>query len=288
MKHLISSIRSGEKGFTLTELLVVIGIVSLLALMLLPALASSKGDGRVLRCMNNQKQLTQAWLLYTTDVSDRLPPNSGGAPPISSWASGVMDWTSSTDNTNSALLESYSSVISSYVKAAALFKCPADTYQSAANPGPRVRSISMNGALNANGTGPTVQGTYPGGRTFYGSGPLGTGTAAKKMVDLAKPGPAQVFVLLDEHPDSIDDSAFMLDPGYSPGGETWRSLPGSFHDGSGSLSFADGHFELHKWTGGLKTLYPVTYASYPNLPWANVLMTANSDYEWLVSKMPYR
>lgn len=222
------------------------------------------------RCMNNQKQLMQAWSLYTTDNNDNVMPNPG-------WAAGTMDWTSATDNTNTATLESTStSTIASYVKVAGLFKCPADVYQSSANPGPRVRSISMNGVLGAL---PTVQGTYPNGRVYYGSGGAGT---VKTTMNLIKPGPAQVFVLLDEHPDSINDSAFMFDPGYSPGAEAWRSLPGSFHNGAGSLSFADGHFELHKWSDS-RTLRTVLYTSFTT---TSVLSSA--DYEWMDSKMPYK
>lgn len=279
MKHSISSSANHDPqhaGFTLLELVVVVGIIAVLGLMLVPAFASTKGDGRVQRCMNNQKQLMQAWLMYTTDNADRFPL-------IGSWAGGIMDWTSSPDNTNTAILEDPSqSTIAAYVKAAALFKCPADIYQSTANPGPRARSISANGVL---GGKPTVQGTYPNGTIYYG----GLSTIATSIMNLIKPGPSRVFTILDEHPDSINDAAFMLDPGYSPGSERWRNLPGSFHDGAGSLSFADGHFELHKWlevTGIKTTLYPVTETS--STPWTSVVLGASRDYEWMDSKMPYK
>lgn len=262
-------------AFTLLELLTVLGTLAVLALMLLPALADTKGDGRLLRCMNNQKQLTAAWLLYTADNSDRLMPSPG-------WAGGVMDWNSTTDNTNSAILESSSqSVIAQYIKAATLFKCPEDVYQSSANPGPRVRSISLNGVLTSSGAGPIVQGTNPGGRLYYGS-PNG---AARTMAHLIKPGPSQVFVFIDEHPDSINDSVFMLDPGYAAASTRFRDLPASYHSGGGGSSFADGHYELHRWQ------LTSTTRSVQYVPWNPLsvpVVPNNQDYLWLASKMPYR
>jgi type II secretory pathway pseudopilin PulG len=263
-------------GFALVELLVILSVVALLFLTLLPSLASTKGDGRVLQCMNNQKQLTMAWLMYTTENNDRLMPNPG-------WVAGVMDWTSASDNTNSASLENPGhSSIAEYVRAARLFKCPSDTYQSSANPGPRVRSISLNGVLTSTGSGPAVQGTYPGGRIFYGAGTIGP---AGKITDLIKPGPAQVFAFLDEHPDSLNDGTFMFDPGYSPGVARWRDLPGSFHGSFGSLSFADGHFELPRWQD-FRTVRNVLYVSWGAQ--GSQIVGTSLDYEWMVSKMPCR
>ena len=53
------------------------------------------------------------------------------------------------------------------------------------------------------------------------------------------------FVFLDEREDSINDGTFFTavdKPGFLP------DVPASYHGGSGGLSFADGHSEIHKWT----------------------------------------
>jgi prepilin-type processing-associated H-X9-DG protein len=62
--------------------------------------------------------------------------------------------------------------------------------------------------------------------------------------------PAQTFVFIDENPDSINDGAFavqMADPGATSA--TIVDYPSSSHGGSGGLSFADGHSEIHHWLG---------------------------------------
>ena len=54
-------------GFTLTELLVVIGIIALLATTLLPALAGTKIGTKNIQCLNNLRQLTTGALMYQSD-----------------------------------------------------------------------------------------------------------------------------------------------------------------------------------------------------------------------------
>lgn len=81
-----------RRGFTLIELLVVIGIIAILAAMMLPALARAKQRTRVIRCINNLKQIGSATMMYVHDSQDRFPrrfvPETNGVPKETSMTIG--------------------------------------------------------------------------------------------------------------------------------------------------------------------------------------------------------
>jgi prepilin-type N-terminal cleavage/methylation domain-containing protein len=60
-------------GFTLVELLVVIGIIALLVGVLMPVLSRAKDSAYRVNCINNQRQLTAAVIMYAGENRDYMP-----------------------------------------------------------------------------------------------------------------------------------------------------------------------------------------------------------------------
>jgi prepilin-type N-terminal cleavage/methylation domain-containing protein/prepilin-type processing-associated H-X9-DG protein len=241
----IKRIGQGGHGFTLIELLVVIAIIAILAAMLLPALSKAKQKALGIQCMSNQRQLLLAWKMYADDNHDRLPSASGG-PSV--WISGWMDFSSSVTNWDPSVTVKVSPLWP-YCKSTGIFKCPADSstvVNTLRQSVPRDRSSSMlcwvGGRDDANGN-PSALGWS--GNNTAGGGPW---HVYLKSSDFNNPGPSDTFVFLDERADSINDGFFVVDMDGYPGPPVQLvDSPGSYHGGSGGLSFADGHAELHKW-----------------------------------------
>jgi prepilin-type processing-associated H-X9-DG protein len=85
------------------------------------------------------------------------------------------------------------------------------------------------------------------------------------------PQPAQTWVTLDEHPDSINDGFFFVDINAT----AWGDTPGSYHAGACGFSFVDGHAEIHKWRSGT-SIYPVTFKWYA-VPFDAL---GQQDFQW--------
>src|SRR5258706_14474497 len=64
-----------ELGFTVVELLVVIGIIGILIAILLPALRRAKESANSVACQSNIRQLATAFLLFAQDHQNELPGN---------------------------------------------------------------------------------------------------------------------------------------------------------------------------------------------------------------------
>ncbi len=97
------------------------------------------------------------------------------------------------------------------------------------------------------------------------------------------PQPANTYVLLDEHPDSINDGYFVIPPW---GENLWTDIPGSLHDGGCTLGFGDGHVELHRWLSKTSKLR-VTFNYNP--PVFDAM--GRADFQWLASRVaavPYQ
>jgi prepilin-type N-terminal cleavage/methylation domain-containing protein/prepilin-type processing-associated H-X9-DG protein len=75
--------RPSRSGFTLTELLVVLAIIALLAAIMFPVFAQAREAARRTTCLSNLRQLALAHRLYVQDSDETLPPWGMPKPEVS-------------------------------------------------------------------------------------------------------------------------------------------------------------------------------------------------------------
>jgi len=221
------------KGFTLIELLVVIAIIAILAAMLLPSLSRAKAKATCTQCMSNYRQLQLGWLMYTHDNNDSLAVNiwqdEQNHVQNENWLSGWLDpiTANTKDNTNTSLfLDVKFGTLGPYTKSAGAYRCAASrvTCVEGGERYPLCRNVSMSVAMG------TPNGAFD-GMSFH------------KLANITRISPSMAFVFIDERDDSIDDGEFLF---YQTMNEI-PNFPAAYHAGSGCLSFADGHAELHRY-----------------------------------------
>jgi len=219
-----------RKAFTLIELLVVISIIALLVSILMPALSNARAQATGAVCLANQKVLSLAWIMYADENDGRIPNGLTGT------AFGAGPW--SEYNGYATTLEGKydsirSGVLFPYVETVEAYHCPGDkrSIRNATTPGWEnalggYRSYSLPGGL---------LGVYPTG----GAGII----PHVKISTIKRPSEKYVFIEeMDGRGGNMHSWIMGVNPDFA-----WCDPMAIWHNDASTLSFCDGHAEMHHW-----------------------------------------
>ena len=205
-----------RKGFSIIELLVVIGIMAVLITMLIPPLGKAKEHAKHAVCLANMKALISAWIIYTDEYSDHIVPS--GTYSVNQWV--YAPWPPPAflnDNLRADLI--MAGQLWPYVESLESYHCPSD-------PTAHLCSYSIQNSLN--GDPWWAQET---------SSPL-----VKKLTSIHQPD--SVFVFLDEGDSrEFNYGTWVV---YTQS-DKWIDPVTAWHLNSTSFAFADGRAQSHRW-----------------------------------------
>jgi prepilin-type N-terminal cleavage/methylation domain-containing protein len=281
-------------AFTLVELLVVVTVLAIGSTLVATALGAAGAKSRSFQCYNNLKQIMGAIIIYTHDNNELFPPNpdDGNTVVGHNWCPGQAGPGGPAEFNPDILADPRVSLLAKYLNTnASVFACTASSrkglYQGT-SPGkvgttvPAARSISMNNAVGTTCPGFDSGGGHFGEPSLSVNGPWLDGAHGHrrnapwrtygKTSEIVAPKPANLWVLIEEDAQSINDGVFSI----AANTAEWIDFPSTVHNMGCVLAFADGHAEFRKWAD------PETRVTGGNV--ARRVITNTVDWLWLARR----
>lgn len=237
-----------RKGFTLVELLVVIGIIALLISILLPALNKAREQAKRIKCQANLRNMGQAMEMYTSEwkyYPGCYGSDSGGNDPFAIWPTRLRlylggenlpfncpsqelwsHWQAGLPGTASLADQGYGYKPGEQL----LYQTGTSTHAGI----PFSYGYNDWGCTNTQPQSPQLQRGL-GGDQWAG---YGRKNDSRKVKPSQVKYAAEMIAIADNHPTGSWD--YNLDP-TNP-----AEYPGDIHDGGANCLFCDGHVDWYK------------------------------------------
>jgi prepilin-type N-terminal cleavage/methylation domain-containing protein/prepilin-type processing-associated H-X9-DG protein len=216
-----------RRGFSLIELLVVIGIIATLVALLLPALNRAREQAKMVACMSNMRQLIMATGMYNDEFHEQYPaPAWIGDHEPDDW----IYWEQGLNPAQGVLMP----YLGGYVPA--VLRCPSDDLDS------HITTSGLNGQADV------YRYSYSFNEMIFNHA-----NRVNRRPTFVRPqihNPSEKIMVIDESSQTIDDGCWWA---VSPSSNDRNVLANrhylftedakDYADGSGNAGFCDGHVE---------------------------------------------